>query len=189
VALVRGSAVVLVVGLLAGAGACGGDGPDPVPPPTVGSSTTEAPTTTVARVPTLTAEPIAGLDPTALHRKLGTLGFTTGAPTTVPGFVTTTSQRSGATVSTYGKGPTEVVKLVAEVDRAAASQVLAVVALSATTGSEAKRAEAWVKGELRKEGPTSPTEPRSAQATYGEQPHELLVTTSTATLSIGRLSR
>lgn len=152
------------------------------PPPS------EAPTTTVARVPTISAEPIAGLDPATLHRKLGTIGFTTGAPTTVPGFVTTTSLRSGATVSTYGKGSTDVVQIVAEVDKAAAPPVLATVALSATSGSEARKAEAWVKAELMKKGPTSPTAPRTARATYGGQPHELLITTSTATLSIGRLS-
>ena len=62
------------------------------------------------------------------------------------------------------------------------------LALSATSGSEARKAEAWVKAELMKKGPTSPTAPRTARATYGGQPHELLITTATVTLSIGRLS-
>jgi len=143
----------------------------------------------VARVPTLTAEPIPGLDPATLHRKLGTLGFTVGAPTSVPGFVTTTSQRRGATVSTYGKGPSDVTQIVAEVDKAAAPQLLPTVALSATSGSDARKAEAWVKAQLKSSAPISPTAPRTARGTYGGQPHELLVTSSTATLSIGRLKR
>ena len=101
--------------------------------------------------------------------------------------MTTTSKRADATVSTYGKGPDDVVKIVAEADRAVAPTVLVSVASSVVKGADAKEAETWIKAELKK-GPVSPTQPRAAQATYGQQPFELLVGQATVTLSIGRLT-
>jgi hypothetical protein len=166
---------------------CRGDGGDePAPPP---SAVTTAPSvaTTVARIPALTGDPIPSLEPAGLHANLGRIGFTTAAPATAPGFVTTTSRREDATVSTYGKGPTDVVKIIAEANTAAAPTVLVSVAAAPLRGSEARRAETWVKAELRK-GAIGPTQPRMAKATYGRQPYELLVTSTTATLSIGRLT-
>ena len=163
---------------------CEGDGAQPPGPP---STNAPAPTTTVARTPSLTAEAIPRLETAAVHAQLGQSGFAANPPTTTPGFVTTTSKRADATVSTYGKGPTDVVKIVAEADRAVAPTVLVSVASAVVKGADAKKAETWIKAELKK-GPVSPTEPRAAQSTYGQQPFELLVAGATATLSIGRLT-
>ncbi len=178
--------VVLVTCVLVSG--CGKDGSDPSPSPSTGdpSTTVLAPTSTVARVPTLTAEPLSGVRTADLHAGLVKVGFTTAAPTTAPGFVTTTSKRNDATVSTYGKGADDVVKVIAEADKAAAATVLPAVAVATLKGTDGKRSEAWIKAELKK-GPRSPTQPRSSTETFG-QPHELLITSSTATLSIGRLS-
>lgn len=168
---------------------CGGSGSKPTPSSTTGPSpTTPAPaTTTTEKPPSLTAAPIAGLDATAFHASLQKTGFTTRPPGTTPGFVTTTSQRAGATVSTYGTGPTDVVKIIAEADTGVAPSVLVTVATQVAKGPEAKKAETWVKAELKK-GPISPTKARVGTASFAKQPFELLVTGTTATLSIGRLA-
>jgi len=170
------AACVLAVG-------CRGDR-SPSPPTT---PSTAAATTTTARVPVLTGDPIPSIQPSTIHGNLQNLGFAVGAPATAPGFVTTTSTRTDATVTTYGKGPDDVVKIIAQADSAAAATVLPPVAAALLNGSEARRARIWVTAELKK-GAKSPTEPRTTKATYGQQPYELLITTTTATLSIGRLT-
>lgn len=179
-----GRIVTLAASLLA----VGCNRADPGPPPPPASTTIPAPTTTVARVPTLTADPIPEVTAAAIHADLVEIGFTTARPTTAPGFVTTTSKRTDATVSTYGTGADDVVKVIAEADTTAAPTVLPAVAATVLKRREARRAGAWLGAELKK-GPKSPTEPRTSSGTYGKQPHELLITTRTATLSIGRLSR
>lgn len=166
---------------------CGGGGGSPDPPPEPATTTTLAPTTTAARVPVLTAEAIPGIEVAAVHDPLRKIGFAREAPKATPGVVTTTSKRGDATVSTYGKGPADVVKVVAEADRAAAPTVLVAVAGVVVAGADARKAETWVKAELAK-GSISPTQPRTAQATFGRQPFELLVAKATATLSVGRLT-
>ena len=163
---------------------CNGEGPRPPAPPV---TTAPAPPTTVARTPSLTAEAIPGVEAATIHGELGKIGFAADPPRTTPGFVTTTSKRADATVSTYGRGPADVAKVVAEANGAAAPAVLVSVASAVVKGAEAKKAESWIKTELKK-GPVSPTRPRTAQATYGQQTFELLVRRATATLSIGRLT-
>jgi hypothetical protein len=143
--------------------------------------------TTTVGPPALTAAPIAGLGTSAFHAGLARAGFTTAPPTTRPGFVTTTSTRADATISTYGTGPADVVKVIAEADVKVAQAVLGEVATTVARGPDAKRAEAWIKAALRK-GPISAAQPRAVAATYGRQPFELLVGATTATLSIGRLT-
>ncbi|MEO5680101.1 MAG: hypothetical protein ABIS47_10570, partial [Acidimicrobiales bacterium] len=77
--------------------------PREVPP---GSST--------ARAPKITAQPIPGLEAPDLQSRLTGIGFTGGPPNTaVADFVTTTSKRADATVTTYGRGLTDVVEVVA----------------------------------------------------------------------------
>jgi hypothetical protein len=178
-----GRIVALAACLLAVGCSRGGSDPSPPPRPWV----TLAPTTTVDRVPNLTADPIAGVSTQAIHAELAALGFTTAEPTTAPGFVTTTSRRADATVSTYGTGAADVVQVVAEASTQAAPTVLPAVVVAVVKGADAKKAGAWVSAELKK-GP-SPAAPRSSSATYGKLPHDLIITTKTATLSIGRLSR
>lgn len=179
----RAPALVLCLATLG----CAGSGSKPTPSSTTSpSSTTPAPTTT-GKPPSLTAAPIAGLDAAAFHASLRKAGFTTGPPGTTPGFVTTTSTQAGATVSTYGTGPADVVKIIAEADGAAAPSVLVAVATQVAKGPEAKKAETWVKAELKK-GPIGPAQPRVGTAAFAKQPFELLVTSTTATLSIGRLT-
>lgn len=182
VAPVRGVGIAVLLGL-AVAG-CGGARPEPAPPPT---PVPPAPTTTTAKVPALTAAAIPGLATETVHGTLGRIGFTQVATVGSPGFMTTTSTRKDATVSTYGTGPADVVKVIAEADTAAAPVVLVAVARTAVKGTEAGRVETWLKAELRK-GPIGPTQPRTAKATYDRQPFELVVTASTATLGIGRLT-
>lgn len=157
-----------------------------IPTPTTAS--TEAVTTTAAPVPSITATAIPGLAPAGIHDKLKALGFTTGAPSTGnASFVTITSKRTDATVTTYGRTPTEVAKVVAEADKAAADAVLRSVAAAPLKGAEVVKAQTWVRAQVKK-GPTNPTSPRSSKATYGGQPYDLVVSASTATLSIGRIA-
>jgi hypothetical protein len=139
----------------------------------------------VARVPTLTAAPIAGLDAAAFHGLLESSGFTRTTSSTRPGFVPTTSTRADATVTTYGTGPADVVKIVAEADTKAAPSVLPTVAAAVAKGAEGKKAAAWLTVTLKK-GPISVAQPRTATASYASQPFELVITATTASLSIGR---
>lgn len=139
-------------------------------------------------MPNLTAEPIPGLETGSLHGGLERIGFAKSFSTARPGIVTTTSKRDDATVSTYGSGPADVVKIVAEANRDVAADVLGTVARAALTGSDARKAESWVKTELSAKAPAGATQPRTATAEYGSQPYELLVTPATATLSVGRLN-
>ena len=179
---------VLILSLVATA--CGRGSSNP-PSSTVPSSTTApatAPTsTTIAPIPKLTAAPIAGLDVATFHGALGKIAFAARPPSSVPGFVTTTSTRNDATVSTYGRGDTDIVKIVAEADTGAAPMVLVAVAKSVLKGAEATQAEAWLKAALKK-GPISPDQPSTASAVYAKEPFDLVVNAATATLSIGRLS-
>lgn len=191
VAIVRRRLAVVVACMALGG--CTGDRSDPRP-----TSTEPAPTTTT-RVPVITAGAIPRLTPTAIHDKLRTIGFTTTEPSASgTSFVTITSKRADATVSTYGRTPAEVAKVVAEADRPVAASVLAVVAVVALQGAEVARAQTWLTAELKKgasgpaerkgQAPPSTSQPRVAKATYGGQPYELVITAATATLSIGRLT-
>lgn len=139
------------------------------------------------RLPAITSQPIAGLEAGAIHDDLARIGFTGGEPSGGEGFVKITSKRADATVSTYGTSPGDVVKIIAEANPAVAPAVLGKLAATAVPGLEATRAEAWVKTEL-KTRPTSPTQPHAARATYAKVPYELLVTSKSATLSIGRIT-
>lgn len=143
-----------------------------------------APTTT--RLPTVTGQPIPGLDTAAFHAAFGKTGFTQAPPTSLPGFTTTTSKRADATISTYGKGPADVVSIVAEADLPAAASILPAVVAAVAKGPDARKADAWVLAQL-KQRPSSASGPRSASSTFGGLPYELLVNAVTATLSIGRL--
>ena len=164
----------------------GGPGPDPGPGPT--STTAPEPATTTTRVPNVTASAIPGLVPATIHDKLKAIGFATGEPiTSSASFVSITSKRSDATVTSYGRNPAEVAKVVAEANRAVAGPVLSAVAAAPLNPAEAAKAQEWVKAELKK-GPTKGPQPRSSQASYGGQPYELLVGPATATLSIGRIT-
>jgi len=182
---VRGRSSLVVFGLVAAS--CGG-GSRPTPATTAGpSTTTPAASTSPARAPTLSAAAIPGLGAPSFHAGLRSSGFASTAPGGTSGFVTTTSKRADATVTTYGRGPDDVVKIIAEVGTAAALDVLATVVAAVAKGPEAKRADAWLKAGL-KMGPINATRPRSTVATFAMQPFELLVTASTATLSIGRVA-
>ena len=164
--------------------ACRGGRPAPTPT----TASTAGVTTTAIPVPSITASAIPGLAPANIHDKLKALGFTTGPPSTGnASFVTITSKRTDATVTTYGRTPTDVAKVVAEADKAAADAVLRTVAAAPLKGAEVTQAQTWVRTEVKK-GPTDPTRPRSSNATYGGQPYDLVVSVSTATLSIGRIA-
>lgn len=176
-------------------GACTGDRSDPTPTSTGPAPTTAEPTTT--GVPVITAGAIPRLAPSGVHDRLRAIGFTTAEPTTIgSSFVTTTSRRSDATVSTYGRTPTEVVKVVAEAERPVAATVLAVVAASPLQGAEVARAQTWLTAGLKQPpvrtskslaAPVT-SQPQVTKATFGGQPYELVVTAATATLSIGRIT-
>lgn len=115
------------------------------------------------------------------------IGFTSGPPKALTAdFVTTTSKRADATVTTYGRGLTDVVEVVAQAETKAAVPVLGAVATTPLSRADGTRALAWVRAEVAK-GPLSATKPRSTEMTYGGQRYQLLVTSSTATLTIGRL--
>jgi len=177
----RGLVAIGVAFALAG---CTGDGPGPGPT----STTAPEPATTTTRVPNVTASAIPGLVPAAIHDKLKATGFATGEPvTSSASFASITSKRSDATVTSYGRTPAEVAKVVAEANRAVAGPVLSAVAAAPLQPAEAAKAQAWVQAELKK-GPTNGPQPRSSQASYGGQPYELLVGPATATLSIGRIT-
>ena len=178
----RGVGIVMCLVLVG----CGGSRTGRPPAP---SATTSPPPTSVSttRAPSITGEPIPGLTPQAVHGGLEKAGFTTGQPGGNAGFVTITSKRADATVSTYGKSAGEVVKIIAEADPAVAPTVLGTVAAVAVTGADARKAESWVKAEL-KQAPTGPTQTSAAQASYGRVPYELIVTAKSATLSIGRVT-
>ena len=163
--------------------ACGRDRGGPAP----ATSTTTLPATTTTRGPSVSGQAIPGVETAGFHAMLGRLGFTAGQPSSRPGFVTTTSTRTGATISTYGRGAGDVVKIVAEVDRGTAAQILVPVARTVTGGGDDRKVEDWLRDQLRK-GPISATQPRTARETYGGQPFDLLVTASTATLSVGDLT-
>lgn len=184
VARVGGRGVGIVV-CLAVVG-CGGNRTVRPPPP---SSTTAPPPSAVSttRAPSITSEPIPGLTPQTVHGGLEKAGFTTGPPAGSAGFVTITSKRSDATISTYGKSPDDVVKIIAEADPVVAPAVLVPVAAVAVRRADARKAEAWVKAELKK-APTGSTSTHAAQASYGRVPYELVVTAKSATLSIGRVT-
>lgn len=89
--------------------------------------------------------------------------------------MTTTSRRSDATVSTYGRGAGDVVKIVAEANTPAAAAVLVPLARTVTHGRDDRRVADWLKAQLRK-GPTSATQPRTARQTYAGLPFDLVVT-------------
>jgi len=166
--------------------ACRGGRPTPTPTPPPAS--TEVVTTTTSLVPSITAAAIPGLTPAGIHDKMKAIGFDTGAPSTGnASFVTITSKRGDATVTTYGRTPSDVSKVVAEADKSAADAVLRQVAAAPLKGAEAVQAQTWVRSQVKK-GPTDPTRPRSSKATYGGQPYDLVVSASTATLSIGRIA-
>ena len=61
------------------------------------------------------------------------------------------------------------------------------VAAAPLKGAEVVKAQTWVRAQVKK-GPTNPTSPRSSKTTYGGQPYNLVVSASTATLSIGRIA-
>lgn len=153
-------------------------------PPLDASTTLPANTTT--KLPKVTGEALPGVETAAFHATMARLGFTAGAPSTMPGFVTTTSKRTDATISTYGRGMGDVVKIVAEADKVAAVEVLVRVARTVTSAVDDPKVEGWLRAQLKK-GPLSATQPRTARETYGGQPFDLLVTAITATLSIGDL--
>ncbi len=173
---------LVAIGVTLALTGCAGDGPGP------GPTSTTAPATTTTRVPNVTASAIPGLVPATIHDKLKAIGFATGEPvTSSASFVSITSKRSDATVTSYGRNPAEVAKVVAEANRAVAGPVFSAVAAAPLKPAEAAKAQAWVKAELKK-GPTEGTQARSARASYGNQPYELLVGPATATLSIGRIT-
>ena len=177
----RGLVAIGVALALAG---CAGDGPGPGPT----STTALEPATTTTKVPNVTASVIPGLAPATIHDMLKAIGFATGEPvTSSASFVSITSKRSDAAVTSYGRTPAEVAKVVAEANRAVAGPVFSAVAAAPLKPAEAAKAQAWVKAELKK-GPTEGTQARSARASYGNQPYELLVGPTTATLSIGRIT-
>jgi hypothetical protein len=169
--------------LLSLSAGCGRDRAEPTLPSTT-ATTQPAPDTTTKRLPQVTAEAIPGLETAAFHSELAKLGFIVGSPSSRPGFVTTTSTREGATVSTYGKGTGDVAKIVAETDSKAAVEVLVPLARTVTHGADDRKVETWLKAQLKR-GPISATQPRTARQTYGGQTFDLLVTGATATLSIG----
>lgn len=172
--------------LMSLAAGCSRDRAEPTPSSTT-ASTQPAPETTTTRPPKVTAAAIPGVETAAFHSELAKLGFTAGSPSSRPGFVTTTSTREGATVSTYGQGTGDVAKIVAEADTKAAVEVLVPLARTVTHGADDRRVEAWLKAELKR-GPISATRPRTARETYGGQVFDLLITAATATLSIGDLT-
>ena len=175
---------LVAVGVALALTGCAGGGPGPDP----GVTSTTEPATTTTRAPNITASAIPGLVPATIHDKLKAIGFATSEPiTSSASFVSITSKRSDATVTSYGRTPAEVAKVVAEANRAVAGAVLSAVAAAPLKPAEAAKAKAWVKAELKK-GPTKGTQPRSSQASYGKQPYELLVGPATATLSIGRIT-
>lgn len=164
---------------------CSRGGESPAPP----TSTTQVPppSTTTSRLPKATGAPLPGIEAVAFHDVLAGLGLTTGPPSTTPGLVTTTSSNPDATVSTYGRGAGDVVKIVAEADSAAAAAVLVPVARAVTSGADDRKVEVWLRAQLRR-GPISATQPRTARASYGGLPFDLIVNAATATLSVGDLS-
>ncbi len=180
---------LVAIGVAVALTGCAGGGPGPSPTSTTAPEpVTTTTTTTTTKVPTVTASAIPGLVPATIHDELKAIGFATSeAVTSSASFVSITSKRSDATVTSYGRTPAEVAKVVAEANRVVAGPVLSAVAAAPLNRAEAAKAEAWVKAELKK-GPTKGTQPRSSQASYGGQPYELLVGPATATLSIGRIT-
>lgn len=178
--------LLAALALLTPPAGCSRDQAEPTPPPTTAPSE-RAPETTTARLPKVTAEAIPGVETAAFHAALAKLGFTAGSPSTRPGFVTTTSTREGATVSTCGQGTGAVAKIVAEADSKAAVEVLVPLARTVTHEADDRKVETWLKAQLKR-GPISATQPRTARQTYGGQTFDLLVTGATATLSIGDLT-
>lgn len=181
--------VVVVVASLAVTGCRGGA---TAPPPTTAPATpVSAPSpsetaTTAPTPPSISAAAIPGLTPAAIHDKLQAMGFATSGPVSNgPSFVTITSTRADATVLTVGPTANEVTQVVVEANRPVAAAVLATVTGVILAPAEAKAAAKQLGLELKK--PTSATEPRSSTATYGAQPYALLLTSSTATLTVGRI--
>lgn len=178
---------VVVAAALTTTGCRGGEtAPTAAPATTVSAPSTSETAPTARKLPSISAAAIPGLTPAAIHDKLRAAGFTTGGPVSNgPSFVTITSTRADATVVTIGPNANDVTQVVVEANRPVAAAVLGTVTGVLLAPAEAKAAAKRLGVELKK--PTSVNEPRSSTATYGAQPYALLLTSSTATLTVGRI--
>ena len=101
---------LVAIGVALALTGCAGDGSGPGPGP--GPTTAPEPATTITKVPNVTASVIPGLVPATIHDKLKAIGFATSEPiTSSASFVSITSKRSDATVTSYGRTPAEVAKV------------------------------------------------------------------------------